>query len=174
MNRLLKALEESGSLLKTEQGHYRLLSGMDFLVGRIEGHAEGYAFLIPDTPGKTDVFIPPEKMGGALHKDKVMVRLTSGLSGGRRSKGEVVRILERGNEIMVGTYRCNHHQDFVLPDDRHIPRVIRIREEKPPVKEGDKVLVKITRWPDSSQNDLHGEIVEVIGSPGEPGVDPCA
>ena len=38
---------------------------------------------------------------------------------GRRSKGEVVRILERGNEIMVGTYRCNHHQDFVLPDDRH-------------------------------------------------------
>jgi ribonuclease R len=174
LNRLLNSLEGSGSLTKTEEGHYSPLSDMGLLTGRVEGHAEGYAFLLPDAPGEADVFIPPEKIGGALHKDKVVVRLTSGgLSGGRRRKGEVVRILERGSEIMVGTYNGNGYQGFVLPDDRHLSRVIKIKGESssPKIKEGDKVLVRIIRWPDSPQNDLHGEIVEVIGSPGDPGVD---
>lgn len=168
---VLEAMEKEGSLGKTLQGRYSPLRGMGMLVGELQGHSQGYAFLLPDTPGEKDIFIPPEKMGGAMHRDRVIVRLTKGPEDGRRRQGEVVRILSRGNSSIVGTYLGNRRRSVVIPDDRRLFHEIYVSRGSRAVKPGDKVVVTITKWPDSVNNVPECKIVEVIGSTGEPGVD---
>ncbi|MDO9534245.1 MAG: ribonuclease R [Bacillota bacterium] len=168
---ILEAMEKEGSLFKTLQGRYSPLRGMGMIVGELQGHAQGYAFLLPDTPGEKDVFIPPEKMGGAMHRDRVIVRLTKDSEDGRRRQGEVARILTRGNTSIVGTYLGNRRRGVVIPDDRRLFQEIQVTRGSPAAKPGDKLVVTITRWPDSANKIPECKIVEVIGSTGEPGVD---
>ncbi len=168
---LLSSLEKEGSVFKTRQGRYIPLRGMGLLVGVLQGHSQGYAFLLPETPGEPDVFIPSEKLKGAMHKDRVMVRLQKDSHDGRRRReGEVVRILKRGNPNLVGTYSGNRHSGVALPDDRRLSEISIPRGSRE-ARPGDKVLINITRWPDNFHALPEGKIVEVIGSTGEPGVD---
>lgn len=97
-----------------------------------------------------------------------MVRLLAKAPNGRRREGEVIRILKRGNSAVVGTFQGSYHRGTVLPDDRlfheiKIPRAYRA------VNPGDKILVNITRWPDSYHDSPEGKIIEVIGPADEPG-----
>lgn len=167
---LLSSMEEEGSVVRSPQGRYSPLRGMGLLVGVLQGHPQGYAFLLPETPGEADVFIPPEKLRGAMHKDRVIVRLHKGLRNGRRREGEVYRVLERRNLHVVGTYRGNRRRGVLLPDDRRLPEIKIIRGEHK-ARPGDKILVQITRWADSAYTLPEGKIIEIIGLEGEPGVD---
>lgn len=169
--RLLSVLEEEGFICKTPQGRYAPLRGNNMLVGTLQGHNRGYAFLLPEAPGEADVFIPPDKTGGALHRDRVIVRLLSAKKDGRR-EGEVTRILKRENKYLVGTYEGSRRSGIVVPDDRRIPHKIQvgaIKDQK--VRSGDKVLLEVSRWPSPNNPELEGKITEVIGPAGAPGVD---
>ncbi len=172
LHRLLENMVHEGSLCKTPQGRYGPLRGMGMLTGILQGHQQGYAFLLPETPGEADVFIAPEKRSGAMHKDRVMVRLSKDSRGGKRRQGEVVRILKRGNPHLVGTYQGNRKGGTLLPDDRHISSEIQIKPgDSAGAKPGQKVMVQITRWPDAQSSVIRGKVVEVIGSPEDAGVD---
>ena len=168
----LDLLEREGSIIKTSQGRYTPLRGMGLLVGTVQAHAQGYAFLLPESPGEADVFIPPEKKGGAMHKDRVMVRIVKEHHEKQRREGEVARILKRNNDNVVGIYQGNKRKGVVLPDDPHLSKEVDVSSSgSTQVQSGDKVLVKITRWPDSSNSNPQGAIVEVFGPAEEPGVE---
>ncbi len=172
LHRLLENMVHEGSLCKTPQGRYGPLRGMGMLTGILQGHQQGYAFLLPEAPGETDVFIAPEKRSGAMHKDRVMVRLSKDSRGGKRRQGEVVRILKRGNPHLVGTYQGNKKGGTLVPDDRHISSEIQIKPgDTAGAKPDQKVMIQITRWPDAQSNLIRGKVVEVIGSPEDAGVD---
>jgi len=168
---MLEKLEKDGSVFKTLQGRYSPLQGMGLLLGKIQVHFQGYAFLIPEAIGEKDVFIAPDKMRGAMHHDRVIVRVLKETKG-RRREGEVIRVLNRHNLQVVGTFERTKGGGVVLPDDRHLPGKIQISGGSGLVsREGDKVLVQITRWPDVSGNLPQGKIVEVFGAIDSPGVD---
>ena len=169
--KFLVSLEEEGVVFKTLQGRYSPLRGRGLLVGVLQGHPQGYAFLLPEAPGEADVFIPQEKIKGAMHKDRVMVRLLGKVPNGRRREGEVIRILKRGSSAIVGTFQGSRHRGTVLPDDRRFFHNIKISRVYHPTNPGDKILVNITRWPDSYRDSPEGKIIEVIGPADEPGVD---
>ncbi len=172
LSHLLKDLEQEGSLAKNVKGRYAPVKGMGLVTGTLQGHPEGYAFLLPEAEGEADVFIPPGKMGGAVHKDRVLVRLLKESRGGRRRVGEVMRVLQRGTPFVVGTYQGSRRKGVVLPDESHFSRQVQIpRSSNVTASRGDKVLVRVDRWPDEQRSDPQGEIVEVLGHPDEPGVD---
>ncbi len=172
LHRLLEGLVREGTLCKTPQGRYGPLRGMGMLTGILQGHNQGFAFLLPEAPGEADVFIAPEKRSGAMHKDRVMVRLLKEAKEGKRRQGEVVRILKRGNPQVVGTYRGNRKGGTVIPDDHHLSSDIQVKpKDGASAKSGQKVLVQITRWPDAQASSPQGKVVEVIGSPEDAGVD---
>ena len=172
LHRLLESMVREGSLCKTSQGRYAPLRGMGMLTGVLQGHNQGFAFLLPEAPGEADVFIASEKRSGAMHKDRVMVRLLKDAKEGKRRQGEVVRVLKRGNTHIIGTYRGNRKGGTLVPDDHHFSSEILIKQENTAAaKPGEKVLVQITRWPDAQSNMPQGKVVEVIGSPGDAGVD---
>jgi ribonuclease R len=87
--------------------------------------------------------------------------------------GTVVRILERRRTQMVGTLQRGRKVLYVIPDDPRIPHDIYVPEPRDlgrPARIGDKVVVELREW-ESRHTNPEGEIVEVLGAPGEEGVD---
>ncbi|MGB4387944.1 MAG: hypothetical protein WBI89_01920, partial [Caldicoprobacterales bacterium] len=112
----LVSMVEEGRLIQTKKRKYGIPEDFGYLAGRLQGNAKGFGFLIPDNKDSEDVFIPADKINGALHKDRVMVKVLKTTGDFARSKeGEVVRILERANRTIVGTFELEKHFGFVIP-----------------------------------------------------------
>lgn len=167
----LQELEERGRIILNRKGKYGIPQMMNLSVGRIQGHAKGFAFLIPDDPHEQDVYIKNEDLGGAMHNDRVIVRPYKHLEERRKREGEVIRILTRANEKVVGTYESSRHFGFVVPDEKRLGQDIFIpKNEAGGANEGDKVVVQLTSWPEPRRNP-EGRIIEVLGHKSDPGTD---
>lgn len=172
---LLRELEKEGEVICTRKQKYGIPERMGLLVGTFQCHPKGYGFLLPERKPKHykggDVFISPSNINGAMHNDKVIVRLSNVSSTLNKPEGEIIRIIERRNETVVGTLELNHKFGFVIPDDPRIDQDIFVPfEQLSRAKDGDKVVVKITKWPESKRSPT-GEIIEILGVKGEKGVD---
>lgn len=168
---VLKELEERGRIILNRKGKYGITQKMNLSVGRLQGHAKGFAFLIPDDPHEQDVYIKNEDLNGAMHNDRVIVRPYKHLEDGRKREGEVIRILTRANEKVVGTYESSRHFGFVVPDEKRLGQDIFIsKNEAEGATDGDKVVVQLTSWPEPRRNP-EGRIIEVLGHKSDPGTD---
>lgn len=169
--KILEELEKEGIVIKTRNDRYGLIHRMNLIVGRLEGNEKGFGFLIPEDEQKEDIFIPAEEMNGAIHGDKIVVRITSKGLMDKRDEGEVIRILERANETVIGTYESSKNFGFVVPDDSKIAYDIFIpKNYVNAAKTNQKVVVEITRWPEKRRNP-EGKIIDILGYAGEKGVD---
>ncbi|WP_018247907.1 ribonuclease R [Orenia marismortui] len=167
---LLDEMEEEGLVIKNRRGCYGVPERMGMSTGRLQGHAKGFAFLIPDNPTQEDVYISASDLKGAMNNDKVMVRIFKKTDGRRRS-GEVFKILERANKKIVGNYEASRNFGFVVVDDKRISHDVFIpKSQNKGAKEGQKVVVEITKWPEKRRNP-EGKVIEVLGYQGEAGVD---
>ncbi|MFA7550848.1 MAG: ribonuclease R [Sedimentibacter sp.] len=159
----LNELEEEGKIIFTRSERYGVPEKMNLVKGTLEGHQKGYAFLIPDDKNLKDLFISPVDMNGAMHGDRVIVRPMKVLEDVKSPEGKVIRIIERANQYVIGTFQKSRHFGFVVPDEKRIAFDIFVpREEFNNAEENNKVSVKITEWPDQRKNP-EGTIVEVIG-----------
>ena len=159
----LNELEDEGKIIFTRSERYGLPEKMNLVIGTLEGHQKGYAFLIPDDKNLKDLFISPVDMNGATHGDRVIVRPMKVLEDVKSPEGKVIRIIERANNYVIGTFQKSKHFGFVVPDDKRIAFDIFVpKEEFNKAEENNKVSVKITEWPDQRKNP-EGTIVEVIG-----------
>ena len=169
--KVLEEMEKEGIIIRTRNERYGLVDKMNLVVGRIDGNEKGFGFLIPEDKTKEDIFIPAEDMNGALHGDRVIARIVRRGMVGQKDEGEVIRILERANETIVGTYEDSINFGFVIPDDSRIAYDIFIpKAHINNAKNNQKVVVEITRWPEKRRNP-EGRIVEILGYIGEKGVD---
>ncbi len=140
--------------------------------GLLTVHPRGFGFvasLAPATGG--DVFVPPDAMAGALHGDKVRIRIRA--RSARGAEGEVIAILERGIKRVAGTLRRRGKSAWLEPDDTRIrgpivlPRAIDVSgAEGNSGTDGDAVVVAITRWPERPDENPEGRIEQVLGRPG--------
>ncbi|HNZ82048.1 MAG TPA: ribonuclease R [Sedimentibacter sp.] len=159
----LNELEDEGKIIFTRSERYGLPEKMNLVTGTLEGNQKGYAFLIPDDKNLKDLFISPVDMNSAMHGDRVIVRPMKVLEDVKSPEGKVIRIIERANQYVIGTFQKSRHFGFVVPDDKRIAFDIFVpREEFNNAEENNKVSVKITEWPDQRKNP-EGTIVEVIG-----------
>ncbi|MBZ4686621.1 MAG: ribonuclease [Clostridia bacterium] len=171
----LREMERNGDVIVTRKNKYGIPERMGLLVGYLQAHQKGYAFLIPERKPERyeggDVYISAANTNGAMHNDRVIVRLLGKLSGSQKPEGEVIRILKRSNTTVVGTLERSRNFGFVIPDDSRMYYDIFIpSEEMGGAQTGDKVVVKITTWPESRRSP-EGKIIEILGAKGEKGVD---
>lgn len=169
--KVLDDMEKKGTIIKTRNERYGLIDKMNLVVGKIDGNEKGFGFLIPDDKTKDDIYIPGEEMNGALHGDRVVIRLKAKGIPGRKEEGEVIRIMERANEVVVGTFESSKNFGFVIPDDNRIAYDIFIpKADINGARTNQKVVVEITQWPEKRRNP-EGKIVEILGFVGEKGTD---
>lgn len=142
--------------------------------GRLSMTAKGFGFVIPDereTDEDTDVFVPPQYIGSAMHGDRVAVKAVPATEEGRSREGEIIEVLERANEKIVGTFESSRNFGFVTPDNTKLNHDIFVHHKNfNGAKTGSKVVVKVTKWPEGHRN-AEGTVVEVLGKSGAPGVD---
>jgi len=168
---IIEELLSEGKIIKTRKNRYGAPERMDLLVGRIQGNERGFGFLILDDEEATDIFIPQEGMNGAMHGDRVFAKISVKATGDRRAEGEIVRIISRANETIVGYFESSRNFGFVIPDNKKISGDIFIaKEDTNGAKQGDKVVAQIITWPDKRRN-AEGKIIEVLGNKKDVGVD---
>ena len=166
----LNELESRGQLVRTRSNRYGVPEKMNLVRGRVQGHAKGFAFILPDEEGHDDVYVNSGDLGSAMNGDIVLVRLHPKATG-TRPEGQVVRIIERGTTEVVGTYSDQKSYGFVVADDKRIANDIFIpKESKKGAVDGHKVVVKITKYPEGRMS-AEGEIVKVLGHKNDPGMD---
>jgi ribonuclease R len=144
--------------------------------GLLTVHPRGFGFVASLDAAGDDVFIPPESMGGAMHGDRVRVRVRSRTA--RGAEGEVVAVVDRGMKRVAGTLRRKGKSAWLEPDDNRVrgpivlPRAIDVSgSEGNSGNDGDAVVVRITRWPELPGENPEGAIETVLGRPGELGVE---
>ena len=173
LDRLLGEMQKKKKISLDDQGRYHFgkATGAITLTGTLQGHSRGFAFLIPDDPAwETDIFIPEHQLGTALDQDRVEVRLTERKTD-RRPEGQVVKILERSNKKIVGTFQAYKDFGFLLADSLRLSRDIFIPSRNTGgARDGDKVVAVITDWPERGKNP-EGKIIEVLGKAGDPSLD---
>ncbi len=170
----LEKLEKEGAIIKNRSDLYGIPSRMHLVVGRLSMTAKGFGFIIPDvrdSEEETDVFVPGADLNTAMHGDRVVARVTPAQEEGRSREGEIIRILERANEKIVGTFESSKTFGFVTPDNTKLSQDIFVPKKAfHGAKTGSKVVVEITKWPDRRRN-AEGKVIEVLGKVGDPGVD---
>lgn len=162
-SRLMGRLEKKGAIVRTRRDRYGLPEMMNLIKGTISINPRGYGILRPDEAESEEIFIYGRNLNGAMHLDRVMVRLNQRGRPGQRPEGEVIRAIERASRELVGTFKKTRSLARVIPDDPRqiypiyvtVPRRIR-------VKNGDRVVVEIYAWPDKNK-DAEGRVLEVLG-----------
>jgi ribonuclease R len=168
--RLLKSLVADGELLQIRGNRFGLADRMNVVVGRLQMHASGYGFVVPDAGAERDLYIAAANIKEALHGDRVVARVEH--QRGDRAEGRIIRILERANSRLVGRYEQEESGfGYVVPFDRRVLADVQVpKGEARHAQSGEMVVVELTRWPTATRPPL-GHIVEVLGGLDEPGVD---
>ena len=91
LQQALQELLEEGRIKKSKRGRFFLEQNNQLVKGTIQGHARGFAFLIPENREEEDIFIKPNCLQGAMHGDEVLVKLSTAQRRGRKREGEVVK-----------------------------------------------------------------------------------
>lgn len=177
MKQILWQMEQNGEVVLTRKGKLGLPAQLGLYIGRISRHVKGFGFLVTDDPDEEDIFIGNSDLNGAMNDDKVLLRLkkpaVDDVHSGRhyRAEGEVVRILERSQQKVLGVLERHKNYGYVIPDDKRFAGDIFIPVEGlNGAQDGMKVLVEITLWPKPKRN-AEGRIVEIIGRVGQTGID---
>ncbi|MFL6514928.1 MAG: ribonuclease R [Chthoniobacterales bacterium] len=194
LRRELRELERAGEIARIRKDRYVLPSEADLITGTISIHQSGFGFLNTEKPGEPDIFIAAENTGTAMNGDRVVARINHDVAPRRRSdralktEGRVIRILERAHDTTVGTLQQSRNFYYVIPDDPRLVHNIYVppppagqerpgRSRKPDrpsnaaaAAPGDKVVVRLLSW-ESRHVNPEGEIIEVLGRAGAPGVD---
>src|SRR5438046_1736785 len=133
LQRVLRALEESGRVARIKGNRYIEPREADLIPGKIRMNRAGKGFLQPDDPALKEIAIPENATGTALHEDHVLVRRDvkpQGLRsrGGQENSGTVIRVLERKRARIVGTLQRSKQFLYVIPDDPRMPHDIYVPE----------------------------------------------
>ncbi len=171
LQKLLVQLEQKGEIYRTRKDRYGVPERMNLLKGKLQAHAKGFGFLIPENREHPDVYIHANDLKGAMNGDSILVRISSRSAGGGKMEGEVVRIAKRANEQLVGVFKDNESYAFVVPDDKRIIQDIFVpKHAYGGAEDGQKVVVRIVRYPEGRAA-AEGEVVEILGRQDDPGVD---
>ena len=165
---ILAELVKEGKVLLTKRGKYQSLSEVT-KIGMFTGHQKGFGFVTVEGE-EEDYYIPDFATGGALHNDKVMIKIMKAPEG-RRKEAEVVKIMEHGNTEVVGYYQKSKSFGFVIPDNQKISDDIFIsKKDSMGAVTGHKVVVKLTSFGDNKRKP-EGKVVEILGHVNDPGTD---
>ncbi len=169
LRRRLIAMERDGQLIRNRRGAYGRIDKMDLVRGRVQGHRDGFGFVIP-TDGSSDIYLTNRQMRKVFDRDEVLVRLGSEDFRGKR-EGSIVEVLSHNTDQLVGRLSIERGVHVVKPDNPRIGHDILIPPDQThSAKDGQFVVVEIIQQP-GSRSMPAGRIAEVLGDHLAPGME---
>src|SRR6195256_2794589 len=164
----LGAMERDGQILRNRKGAILVASKLDLIKGRVEGHPDGYGFVIAEDGA--DLYLGPHEMRKVLHGDVAMVR-ESGVDRRGRREGTIVEGIARANQRVGGRLVGERKFLFVPPAERRISQTILIApEDAGNARVGQVVVAELTVQPDGHTQPI-GRVVEVLGDAADSGIE---
>ncbi|MEW5783208.1 MAG: ribonuclease R [Pseudomonadota bacterium] len=172
--RRLGAMARDAQLLQNRRNDWLIPDKADLLRGRVQGHPDGFGFLVRDDGGP-DVFLPEKEMNKVLHGDHVIARIV-GIDRKGRPEGKIVEVTERANQRVVGRVHEEHGVFYVVAENRRISQDILIappekgdRKALRP-KPGQVVMIEIVEQPTKERQPI-GRVTEILGNYADPGME---
>ena len=139
--------------------------------GVLHVHPDGYGFVHPmDEADGENIFLPPDQARRALDRDLVRVAVVRGRDG--RMSGEILSVVDRKRQLVVGTYRIAGSRAWVESQDPSMPGPISVPATQM-AQGGDVVKVRLGVGAEllGGARGLVGEVAGSIGAPGSPGAE---
>lgn len=167
---ILDELIGEGKIVLDERGRYRLPEER-IHTGVFMATTRGFGFVRTEEYDD-DVFVPEPYIGSAFDGDVVMIQIYKEGGGKRkRREGKVVRILERANRTVVGTFMKKNEFGFVIVDREKFTSDVYIPSGKTlGAQNGHKVVAEIVDFGDGTKSP-EGKVIEILGHIHDPGVD---
>lgn len=166
--RRLGAMERDGQITRTPKGELAIASKSEFIAGRVQGHRDGFGFLVRDDGGP-DLFLSPREMLKVLHGDRVLAKPDGEYRG--KPEAAIVEVVERRTNKLVGRFLRERGAHIVAPEDQRIKHDILIpASDTGGAEHGQVVTVEIVQQPTRHTQPL-GKVVEVLGEIDDPGME---
>ncbi len=179
----LSNMVDSGKLQRTRRRTYGLpyvKAQESHVVGNLQVTSQGYGFLLSEEPGGRDIMIPEEDLGGAIDGDRVAVRPKTGRG---RPRGEVVEVIERKLDVILGTLDYRKGYALLRPDDAKIREHFKLDPNTIGELEGGTRIAAKIIWPEEQEltsgkrsgkgkgknkkPEAYGQVTETFGKAGE-------
>ena len=167
--RRVAAMQRDGQIMRNRRDAICVVSKLDLITGKVQGHPDGFGFLVRDDGG-ADMFLGPHEMHKILHGDRVAAR-EIGLDRRGRPEAKIVEVLERVNHRVVGRLRNERGVMFVVAENRRISQELLV----PPgdalnAEPGQVVVAEIIVQP-ARQAQPIARVVEILGNYADPGME---
>lgn len=189
----LDALIEEGYLTVQKKGLYQLrTNASNHLTGTLKYHPKGYGLFFPDASDERNIEtgidlvansriqVNRRDTGTALDGDRVLVslkqpsprrqfRIRSEMDDEPEVRAIVEKVLERRSGRIVGVFQSKGGFSWVETDEKSMDGRVEIVADST-AEPGQLVVVDLGQWRD--RYDVpRGRVIEVLGWPGDPGVD---
>jgi ribonuclease R len=167
--RRLAAMLRDGEIIRNRRDAICVVDKLDLVRGRVQGHPDGFGFLLRDDGGQ-DLFLAPKEMREIMHGDRIVARI-SGTDRRGRPEGKVVEVLERGQQRLVGRLHAEHGILHVTAEDKRISHEILVSPDAVNgAKPGQVVTVELVAQPSKHAQPV-ARVVEVLGNYADPGME---
>ncbi len=161
----LAYLKSNEKIKEITRGKFIIVSESHYYYGTVDMTSNGNAYIVSEEL-EDDIYIPSRNLNKALHNDQVKVYVYKRKKN-KKQEGDIIEIIKRAKTEFVGVLQLSKNFGFVIPDDPKMYADIFISKNNLiKANDGDKVLAKLTDWPDNSKNPF-GEIIETLGRPGD-------
>ena len=156
---ILTDMAHNGAIKEVSHGKFQSIETRAILQGIIETTKRGAGYVVMEGE-EDDIYIAQKNRNRALNGDLVEVKLFSKTG---KPEGEVVKIIDSANKLIVGTLEISDKFAFLIPDNFKLDINLFIPLSKiKGAKNGYKAVAKIGDWPEKAKNPF-GEIIEVLG-----------
>jgi len=173
----LEGLTEEGKLFSFGDKLYRLdrnvSSGPKITKehqGVVDITRSGAGYIIVDGL-ENDVYVPAKYLKGAMNGDKVTIAVSTA-RGRRKPEGKVIKVLERASEFFIGTISIGskYATAIVEAGGREFEVYIEL-DNLLEAQDGEKAVVKITKWPTRVVKQMFGRVTTVLGAAGSNNIE---
>lgn len=163
---VLKDKTQEGVFVEASKGKFKVKDLKTFVTGKVDITADGSGYVVPDDEFEKDIYVSARRLHNALHGDQVKVYIFAKKSG-RKNEGEVVEIIQRAKTDFIGVIKISERYAFVNIDDKKMLHDIFVPlSDLNGAKNGQKVQVSITEWPEEAKNPI-GKVIHILGEQGE-------
>ena len=165
---LLLEMYRNGHIDQKGRNQYAYKPKLQQETGILAVTSRGFGFV--ELKDGSEVFVRAQHMQHAFHKDLVRVQILNKQKGDK-PEAEIIEVIQRHKTEFVGVYQQDRFGEWVIPEDKRIRvRFAVLEGEQSTARDGHMVTVELIQWDDGHPEPLV-RVKDVLGYPGDPGVD---
>ncbi len=153
--------------IEAEDEKFNAINKADLIAGKVQGHADGFGFLIREDDGE-DLFLGPRQMRQVFDGDQVQVS-QRGYNARGKPEGVIHWVSHRAHQFLAGRCYSDSGKYYLEPANSRISQQL-LLETGQELPDGQWVVVEIIDYPTMHHQAL-AKVTEVLGGDDQAGIE---